>query len=158
MKTSSSNLKRLSPKDFNAALLEELTRQGRVFIAYPQEQQKDAYKREVLDYVQQIDDYVTDAWRQEIDELWQQIVDSPCFADCLAMKRGVQAGHMNRYTVTNIVCIMHNRGVYRSEVSLQELHMRMEETSERNKYFLSSGNYALPNQPRAYLKQLLRRV
>lgn len=158
MKTTSSNLKRLSPKDFNATLLEELTRQGRVFIAPARLTDKDAYKREVLDYVQQIDDYVTDTWRRDIDELWQQIVDAPCFADCLTMKKGVQAGHMNRYTVTNIVCVMQNKGVYRGEVSLQTLHLRMEGTTKRNKYFLSNGNYPLNHDARVMLKELLRRV
>lgn len=151
-------LRRLSPKDFNATLLEELTRQGRVFIAPIHHTDKDAYKREILDYVRRIADYAADGWQEDIEALWQQIVDAQCFADCLVMKKGIQAGHMNKYTVTNIVCMMHNKGVYRAEVSMMSLHLRMENTPEKNKYFMSSGNYALQHEARMFLKQLLLRV
>lgn len=158
MKTTSSNLKRLSPKEFNATLLEELTRQGRVFIAPIRHTDKDAYKREILDYVHRIADYAADDWQEDIEALWQQIVDAQCFENCLVMKKGIQAGHMNKYTVTNIVCMMHNMGVYRADVSMTSLHLRMENTTEKNKYFMSSGLYTPKPEARKLLRKLLRRV
>ena len=158
MKTTSSNLKRLSPNDFNATLLEELTRQGRVFIAPARLTDKDSYKREVLDYVQRIADYAAEAWQKDIAGLWKHIVEAPCFRECLTMKNGLQAGHMNRYTVTNIVCFMHNKGVYRSSMSMMELHLRLEQTTKKNKYLKSSGSYELNRDARALLRQLLKGV
>jgi hypothetical protein len=74
------------------------------------------------------------------------------------MKNGLQAGHMNRYTVTNIVCFMHNKGVYRSSMSMMELHLRLEQTTKKNKYLKSSGSYELNRDARALLRQLLKGV
>jgi hypothetical protein len=151
-------LRRLSPKDFNATLIEELTRQGRVFIAPARLTDKDSYKREVLDYVQRIADYAADAWQEDIERLWQQIVDAPCFRECLTMKNGLQAGHMNRYTVTNLVYRMRSKGVYRAEVSMLTLHLRMEMATKKNRYYQSNGNYDLCSDAKALLKKLLQRV
>lgn len=150
--------RRLLPKEFNATLLEELTRQGRVFIAPARETDSIAYKREILDYVHSIAEYATDVWQKDIAGLWQQIVDAACFRSCLTMKNGIQAGHMNRYTVTNIVCMMRNKGVYRADMSMVALHLKLEKTTVKNKYFQSSGNYALDSEARALLKRLLQRV
>ena len=151
-------LRRLSPKDFNATLIEELTRQGRVFIAPARLTDRDAYKREVLDYVQRIADYAADAWQKDIERLWLQIVEAPCFRECLTMKNGLQAGHMNRYTVTILVYRMRNKGVYRSEVSMLTLHLRMEMATTKNRYYQSNGNYDLCSDAKALLKKLLARV
>lgn len=129
-----------------------------MFIACPRETNKDAYKREVLDYVRRIEEYTADAWQEDIEQLWQQIVEAPCFRECLTMKNGLQAGHMNRYTVTNIVCFMHNKGVYRSSMTMMELHLRLEQTTMKNKYFKSSGSYELSHDARTLLRQLLKGV
>lgn len=150
-------LKRLTLKDYDASLLVELVKQGRVYVDYPQ-MDPNAYKREVVDYVRSIRDFVTMEWQDRVDDLWLQVVEASCFADCLAMKKGSQAGHMNRYSVTNIVSTMQSYGVYRSDVSMQALHLRLENTKVKNKYYRSYGNYALPDEPRKLLKQLLRRV
>ena len=99
-------LKRLNPKEFDAALLEKLTREGRVYVNLPRVIDKDAHIRETLDYVQAIRDYVSDPWRDKIDDLWHEILDNEHLSDFLTMKRGMQAGHMNRYAVTNLVCRM----------------------------------------------------
>ena len=129
-----------------------------MFIACPREKDKDAYKREVLDYVRRIEEYAADAWQEVIARLWQQIVEAPCFRECLTMKNGIQAGHMNRYTVTNIVCFMRNKGVYRSSMSMMELHLRLEQTTRKNKYFKSSSSYELNHDARTLLRQLLKGV
>ena len=158
MKTTSSNLKRLSPKDFNATLLEELTRQGRVYVDMPRAVNDDAYKREVMDYVRRIADYATDSWQGGIDGLWEQIVESACFRDCLALKKGLRAGHMNRYTVTNIVCRLQGKGVYRRDVPMLTLHLQLEGTTKRNRYYTSCGNYDLTREAKGVLRELLVRV
>ena len=149
--------RRLLPKEFDAALLEKLTREGRVYIAVPRVTDKDAYKREILDYVRTIDDFATDMWREEISGLWQTLVEKECFHEDLIMKKGPEAGHFNRYAVTNIVCMMQNKGIYRSDVSMLALHLRLEHTTQRNKYYKSSGNYVLNPEARFLLKLLLRR-
>ena len=146
---------RLSPKEFDAALLKRLTEEGRVYIDFPKEITKDTYTREILDYVQAIRDYVSDPWREKIDNLWHEILDDACLADFLTMKRGLQAGHMNRYAVTNLVCRMQNNGIYRQDVTMHTLHLRLERTNTRNKYYVSCGNYLLPDKAKMVLKRLL---
>ena len=153
-----SGLKRLTPKEFDAALLEKLTKEGKVYIDYPKEVNRTAYIREVLDYVQPIRDYATDLWREDIDWLWQEIASNETFADFLAMKYGLQKGHINRYAVTNLVCRLRNGGIYREEVRMEELHLKMEKTNQKNCYYMSHGNYNLSREAKAFLRELLRKV
>ena len=157
-KMKKTGLRRLSIKEFDAALLEELTREGRVFISCPQATEQDAYKREVLDYVKTIRQFASKKWQKEVDGLWQSIVDAPCFGNSLKMKNGMQAGHMNRYCVTNLVCRLQNIGVYSQEISMLFLHLKLEGIEKKNRYYKSAGNYELDRDAKAFLRELLQRV
>ena len=157
-KMKNSSLRRVTPKEFNAALLEKLTREGKVYIDLPRVINKDAYKREVLDYVRAIDGYASEKWLKVVGDLWREIVGAPCLESCLAMKKGLQAGHLNRYAVTNLVCWLQSLGVYRRDVPMLTLHLALEQTGKRNKYYTSCGNYCLTKEARELLRQLLRKV
>lgn len=158
MKLKNAYLKRVQPTEFDAALLERLCREGKVFVYLEPDKNIDMYRREVLNYVQKINDYVSDDWNEEIVNLWNAIVEESCFQDCLMMKNGLQAGHMNKYSVTNLVCRLQNAGVYRQDVSMLSLHLKLESIEKKNKYYKSSGNYDLNRDARAFLKSLLQRV
>ena len=147
-----SDLRRLSLKDFNIDWLRQLTLEGRVYIDMPQVVDRNAYKREILEYVHAIDDYVTEAWKGQMDEVWNAIVDAECFSEFLVLKRGDQSGHMNRYTVTNLVRRMQNLGVYRKDVSMLTLHLKLEHTTKKNKYYKNNRNYRMPSEAREFLK------
>ena len=147
-----SSLRRLSPEEFDANLLRQLTLEGRVYIDMPQVVDRNAYKSEILDYVHSIDNYATEMWKGQMDAVWNTIVNATCFGDTLVMKKGKQSGHMNRYTVTNLVCRMRNLGVYTKGVSMQTLHLKLEHATEKNKYYKNSRNYKLPRAARDFLK------
>ena len=153
-----SSLRRLSPKEFDANLLRQLTLEGRVYIDMPQVMDKNAYKREILEYVHAIDDFATEMWKGQMDAVWNTIVDAECFSDSLVMKKGKQTGHMNRYTVTNLVCRMQSLGVYRKDVSMLTLHLKLEGVTEKNKYYKSSGVYELPREARMFIRELFSKV
>ena len=153
-----SSLRRLSPKEFDVNLLRQLTLEGRVYINVPQVMDKNAYKREILDYVHSIDNYATEMWKGQMDAVWNTIVNATCFGDTLVMKKGEQSGHMNRYTVTNIVCRMRNLGVYRKDVSMLTLHLKLEGVSKKNTYYKSSGLYELPREARMFIRELFSKV
>lgn len=153
-----SSLRRLSPEEFDENLLRKWTLEGRVYINVPQEVDKNAYKREILEYVQAIDDFVTEMWKGQMDDVWNTIVNATCFGDTLVMKKGKQSGHMNRYTVTNLVCRMQSLGVYRKDVSMLTLHLKLEGVTEKNKYYKSSGVYELPREARMFIRELFSRV
>lgn len=154
----SSNLKRLSLKEFDAALLEKLTIEGRVYVCLPREIDKDAHTQEILDYVEAIRDCASEPWRDEIDDLWQQILDYDCLADYLTMKRGAQAGHMNRYAVTLLVCRMQSCGIYRQDMTMHALHLKLEGATRKNKYYTSCGNFPLSSEAKGVLKKLFSKV
>ena len=154
------SFRRVTPKEFDPVLFEKLVNEGRVYIKYPRvnNNNKDAYKREVLDYVRAIDKFAADSWCEAIEDLWRSIVEASCFETCLAMKKGLQAGHLNRYAVTNLVCRLQNLGVYRRDVPMLTLHLALEQTGKRNKYYCSCGNYCLTEEARELLRQLLRKL
>lgn len=156
MKLKYAYLKRVQPKDFDAALLEKLCREGKVFVYL--EPENNMFRREVLDYVRKINDFASEEWREKIDSIWKAIIDESCFQNCLMMKNGLQAGHMNRYCVTNLVCRLQNAGVYRQDVSMLSLHLKLEGIEKKNKFYKSSGNYELNRDARAFLRELLQRV
>lgn len=153
-----SSLRRLSPEEFDENLLRKWTLEGRVYINVPQEVDKNAYKREILEYVHAIDDFATDTWRGKMDDVWNAIVDAECFSDSLVMKKGKQTGHMNRYTVTNIVCRMQSLGIYRKDVSMLTLHLKLEGVSKKNTYYKSSGLYELSREARMFIRELFSKV
>lgn len=148
----------MRPEEFDADWLEYLTLEGRVYVDAPIETDSEAFKREVLDYVASIRDFVAEDWTDRIDGLWQKIVNEDCLADYLVMKKGLEAGHMNRYAITNILYRMHFNGVYRKEVSLLQMSQRLERTEKRPKYYSSFGNYKPKKNVRDVLNSLLARV
>ena len=158
MKIKKACLKRVQPKDFDAVLLERLCREGKLFVYLEPEKNTNMFRHEVLNYVQEIKDFATEEWRKKIDNLWNIIVEEPCFQECLMMKNGIQAGHMNRYCVTNIVCRLLNAGVYRQDVSMLSLHLKLEGIEKKNKYYKSAGNYDLNREAKAFMRKLLQKV
>ena len=152
------NFKKVRPKDFDVQLLEKLCNEGKLFVCLEPEDNCDLYKLEVMDYVQRIDDFATEEWRGKTDKLWSAIVEEPCFRNVLMMKNGVQRGHINKYSVTNIVCRLQNLGVYSLDISMLTLHLELEGIQEKNTYYKSSGNYALSREEKTVLRELLQRV
>ena len=152
------SFRQLTLREFDVEELKKLTREGRVYVSFPVVYDENAYKREILEYVRSISCFATDLWKADIDDLWQQIVEDTRLRDCLVMKKGASSGHMNRYTITNIVCRLQNREVYRQDVPLLTLHLRLEGTAKKNKYYLSSGNYCLKKEEKQALNSLLQRV
>ena len=150
-------LQRLQPEYFDVEQLMRWTREGRVFISMPR-CDDDSYRQEVLDYVESIRGFATDAWHETIDALWHEIVGSTAISDCLVMKKGSNRGHMNRYTVTNLVMRMQNNGIYTKDVPMLKLHLTMERTTRKNKYYTSCGNYMLSREARAVLRELLNGI
>ena len=149
-----SSLRRLPVADFDADLLRQWAQEGRVYVRMPQRVEKDAYKKEVLEYVRAIDGFAADEWKDGIDELWNEIVEADCMSELLVMKKGRESGHMNRYMVTNIVRRMLSAGVYRKEVAMMALHLQLEHAGAVNRYYKNCQNYKLPREVRMLLKSL----
>ena len=152
------NFKKVRLEDFDLKQLEKLCHEGKLYVSLEPDIDNNAYGSEVLGYVRRINAFATEDWEGNIDNLWNAIVEAPCFKDILMMKNGVQRGHINKYSVTNLVCRMQNAGVYRQDVSMLSLHLKLEGVEKKNKYYKSSGNYDLSREAKAFLKQLLQGV
>ena len=152
------SFKRLSPQEFDADLLQELTNEGCVYIQVSQCVDKDMYKHEVLNYVESIHDFAAEEWRDEIDSVWREIVDAACMSEFLILKKGSESGHMNRYAVTHLVCRLQHAGVYRKDVTMLSLHLRLEHTNQKNKYYKGCREYKLCREGRNLLKSLFMKV
>ncbi len=157
MKIRNAYLKRVQPKNFDAALLEILCREGKLFVYLEPETNTDMFRREVLDYVHSIKDYATDLWQEEIDGLWQRILDNECLSDFLTIKKGVNTGHMNKYAVTTLVYMMQNNSVYKRDVPMLSLHLRLEGVTKKNKYYTSCCKYILTREEKAVFRGLLEK-
>ena len=138
--------------------LEKLCHEGKLYVSLEPDIDNNAYGSEVLGYVRRINAFATEDWEGNIDNLWNAIVEAPCFKDILMMKNGVQRGHINKYSVTNIVCRLQNLGVYSLDISMLTLHLELEGIQEKNTYYKSSGNYALSREEKTVLRELLQRV
>ncbi len=151
-------LRRLLPEEFDAVLLKKLVEEGMVYVDMPKAVDEGAYLKDVLRYVSAIRDFASDEWKDKIDDLWQAIVEDEYFSYFLKMQKGKDAGSMNRYAVTSIVCRMHSKGIYRNDESMMALHLKLEGVSKKNKYYTSCGNYELTQTMRKRLSQLFSRV
>ena len=129
-----------------------------MYVDLPYEVDEDVFKCEILEYVSSINVYVTDAWHEDIDELWETIVNNEHLQNFLVMKRGSHAGHMNRYAVTSLVCRMQNLNVYSKDVPMLTLHLQLEGVKKKNKYYMSCGNYQLDRSDVRIINELCRRV
>mgnify|MGYP007070192689 CR=1 FL=1 len=158
MKMKASNLKRIRLEEFDATLTEKWCAEGRLYVCVTPSAEKETAKQEMTEYVKRINCFATHEWAASVDALWNRIADEPVLMHGLTMKNGVQAGHMNRYVATLLVCLLQNKGVYRRETSMLELHLAMEGTTVRNKYYLSCGNYGLSDEARVALNRIVREL
>lgn len=168
-KMQKTGFRKLQAEEFDADRLEQLTREGRVFIAGNSGQSGNSgnsgqsghtgfsgFPGEVLGYVQAIDHLASERWREGIGALWLKLVHSRQMASYLTMRYGAQAGRMNRYAVTALVYRLLLAGVYRRDVPMLSLHLLLEGTSRKNKFYTSMGKYPLSREQEAFLRTLLR--
>ena len=168
-KMQKTGFRKLQAEEFDADRLEQLTREGRVFIAGNSGKTGNSghsgnsgqsghtgFPGEVLGYVQAIDHLASERWREGIGALWLKLVHSRQMASYLTMRYGAQAGRMNRYAVTALVYRLLLAGVYRRDVPMLSLHLLLEGTSRKNKFYTSMGKYPLSREQEAFLRTLLR--
>ena len=158
-KMQKTGFRKLQAEEFDADRLEQLTREGRVFIAGNSGKTGNSghsgnsgqsghtgFPGEVLGYVQAIDHLASERWREGIGALWLKLVHSRQMASYLTMRYGAQAGRMNRYAVTALVYRLLLAGVYRRDVPMLSLHLLLEGSSRKNNY-LGRVPYLCPRQP-----------
>ena len=145
------NLQKVSIEQFNADLLREAARQGRLYLATAEvsEEQRQA---DILRYVSRIDDLATQP--ENIGRLWQAIVTHPAFAGHWHIRRGQRKGEANRSFVTSVVDYLRDRGVYRADYTTH-LHFRLESVNRKTAVYNNMAQYPTTRAQRKAIDELI---
>lgn len=143
MKKQNLNLMAVSLEDFDAKSLRRAAREGRLFIALPDDEPKsaDSAINEILTHVGRISEYAT---TPKVGDIWQAILHdadlSPLFF--LTRYRNTR-GKINWYRVMVVVCLLREKGIYREDISAKELCKYIEGAPQSPTHYSGMGRYQL---------------
>lgn len=147
---------------FDIHTLKEAFLEGRLYIKQTTEEKTETNIREegihsILQYVSHIDECTTEKYLSNIRQLWEQILHSPELEDLFFLNRYKNTrGQPNWYRVNVVMVFLLEQNVYcRDTYTAMELHMKMEQTDKRTKFYTGMGRYLLENKERSILKKML---
>lgn len=147
---------------FDIHALKQAFQEGRLYIKQTTEEKTETTIREegirsILQYVSHIDECVSEKYLSNIHQLWEQILHSPELEDLFFLNRYKNTrGQPNWYRVNVVMVFLLEQNVYcRDTYTAMELHMKMEQTDKRTKFYTGMGRYLLENEERSILKKML---
>ena len=147
---------------FDIHALKQAFQEGRLYIKQTTEEKTETTIREesirsILQYVSHIDECVSEKYLSNIHQLWEQILHSPELEDLFFLNRYKNTrGQPNWYRVNVVMVFLLEQNVYcRDTYTAMELHMKMEQTDKRTKFYTGMGRYLLENKERSILKKML---
>lgn len=162
MEAKSLELKQVRPEDFDVEMLWQLVCEGRLYIQLKAEQKSEQTIREegiqaILEYVSHIDACASEKYQPTIRQLWERILRSSELGDLFFLNRyKSNRGLPNWYRVNVVMVFLQENKVYRNDsYTAVQLHMMMEQTDERSKYYTGMGRYQLEKNERSILKKML---
>ena len=109
---------------------------------------------QLLEYVARISPYASSNFAPCIADLWNDIVWHPRIFPLFFIRKGKDAGEINRYRVLAYVNFLLNKGVYDQRRSLTFLHLQLEGIERTNQYYSAYSNYAPDKSEQTRLEQL----
>ena len=162
MEAKSLELKQVRPEEFDVQILWQLVCEGRLYIREKTIEKSEETIREegihsILRYVSHIDECTSEKYQSTIHQLWEQILHSPELEDLFFLNRYKNTrGQPNWYRVNVVMVFLLEQNVYcRDTYTAMELHMKMEQTDKRTKFYTGMGRYLLENKERSILKKML---
>ena len=156
------DFKQIRPKEFDVQMLWQLACEGHLYIKEKTDEKTEENIREegirsILHYVSHIDECVSEKYLSNIRQLWEQILHSPELEDLFFLNRYKNTrGQPNWYRVNVVMAFLLVQNVYcRDTYTAMELHMKMEQTDKRTKFYTGMGRYLLENKERSILKKML---
>ena len=147
---------------FDIQTLKEAFQEGRLYIRPKAEEKSEETIREegihsILQYVSHIDECTSEKYLSNIRQLWEQILHSPELEDLFFLNRYKNTrGQPNWYRVNVVMAFLLEQNVYcKNTYTAMELHMKMEQTDKRTKFYTGMGRYLLENKERSILKKML---
>ena len=157
MEVKKQHLQPVLPEDFKD--MEGLLRaahEGRLFMVPPTPSAESAEQRiaEILAYVDRLSPYALNA---QVHEIWTAILQDEQLQPLFFLTRySRKCGQVNWYRVTVVVCLLHEQGVYRQELSAEKLHCCLEGTTRRNARYTGMNRYLLEREQSKRIQQILR--
>lgn len=147
---------------FDIHSLKQAFQDGRLYIRPKAVEKSEETIREegihsILQYVSHIDECTSEKYQSTIHQLWEQILHSPELEDLFFLNRYKNTrGQPNWYRVNVVMVFLLEQNVYcRDTYTAMELHMKMEQTDKRTKFYTGMGRYLLENKERSILKKML---
>ena len=147
---------------FDIHALKQAFQEGRLYIRPNAEEKSEETIREegihsILQYVSHIDECTSEKYLSNIRQLWEQILHSPELEDLFFLNRYKNTrGQPNWYRVNVVMAFLLEQNVYcKNTYTAMELHMKMEQTDKRTKFYTGMGRYLLENKERSILKKML---
>ena len=109
---------------------------------------------QLLEYVARISPYASSNFAPCIADLWNDIVWNPRIFPLFFIRKGKDAGEINRYRVLAYVNFLLNKGVYDQRRSLTFLHLQLEGIERTNQYYSGNSSYAPDKSEQTRLEQL----
>ena len=139
MKKQNLNLMAVSLEDFDAKSLRRAAREGRLFIALPDDEPKsaDSAINEILTHVGRISEYAT---TPKVGDIWQAILHDADLSPLFFLTRySSTRGQINWYRVAAVVCLLREKGIYQKDISGKELCRCMEGATQCRKHYSGMG-------------------
>ena len=147
---------------FDIHALKQAFQDGRLYIRPKAVEKSEETIREegihsILQYVSHIDECTSEKYQSTIHQLWEQILHSPELEDLFFLNRYKNTrGQPNWYRVNVVMAFLLEQNVYcKNTYTAMELHMKMEQTDKRTKFYTGMGRYLLENKERSILKKML---
>ena len=147
---------------FDIHALKQAFQDGRLYIRPKAVEKSEETIREegihsILQYVSHIDECTSEKYLSNIRQLWEQILHSPELEDLFFLNRYKNTrGQPNWYRVNVVMVFLLEQNVYcRDTYTAMELHMKMQQTDKRTKFYTGMGRYLLENKERSILKKML---
>ena len=147
---------------FDIYALKEAFLEGRLYIKQTTEEKSETAIREecirsILQYVSHIDGCASEKYLSNIRQLWERILRTPELEDLFFLNRYKNnRGKPNWYRVNVVMAFLLEQNVYCNDCyTAVELHLKMEQTDKRTKFYTGMGRYLLENKERSILKKML---
>ena len=155
MKKQNLNLMAVSLEDFDAKSLRRAAREGRLFIALPDDEPKsaDSAINEILTHVGRISEYAT---TPKVGDIWQAILHDADLSPLFFLTRySSTRGQINWYRVAAVVCLLREKGIYQKDISGKELCRCMEGATQCPKHYSGMGPYLLDVDQMRLVREIL---
>ena len=138
----SKKFRQVHPEDFDVEMLMAAAREGKLFVEISEKSvRREDLADSVKQYVSRAKVYVTNRFRKEVDDIWDELLDDERFIDFLMpSNKARKCRDFNKYGVMRIIGVLREKGVYEA-YSERKFDALLEESGGESPYrrYLDTG-------------------